>query len=131
MNDDGRSLVHVWLYMYVRICTCSYEATAITHEPNTTTITDEEPVDGKYSAFSTCSKNCGGGFQLRVCASAPINGGKPCPSMVETQSCNTRACPPGTFFWLFVFMHGYAYMYNSLSLAEHLSTNKLKCPNGL
>ena len=97
MNDDGRSLVHVWLYMYVRICTCSYEATAITHEPNTTTITDEEPVDGKYSAFSTCSKNCGGGFQLRVCASAPINGGKPCPSMVETRSCNTGACSTGTF----------------------------------
>lgn len=61
--------------------------------------TDACPVDCQVSAWSewgSCSKTCGGGTQTRTRTTTvpPANGGKACPPLTETQSCNTQACPP-------------------------------------
>ena len=54
------------------------------------------PVNGGWSDWSGCSKNCGGGTQTRTCTNpSPQNGGATC-SGPSSQSCNTKACPPGT-----------------------------------
>ncbi|KAK3738880.1 hypothetical protein QZH41_014662 [Actinostola sp. cb2023] len=58
------------------------------------------PVNGgwsKYSAWSTCSKKCGGGTQKRTrsCTKPkPARGGKKCAgSAADTRKCNTKPCP--------------------------------------
>jgi len=60
----------------------------------------ECPVNGKYgawSAYSQCSKSCGGGNQkkTRKCDSpAPAHGGAACEGPVEDErACNTNECP--------------------------------------
>jgi len=51
---------------------------------------------GKWSAYSRCSRTCGGGIRSRrrACNSpAPMNGGRRCPGVsVQTGRCNTKAC---------------------------------------
>lgn len=60
------------------------------------------PVDGNYStwsAFSSCSKTCGGGIKTRTrkCDNpAPIGDGKDCLRLglpVESVACNAEECP--------------------------------------
>ncbi len=51
------------------------------------------PVDGVWSAWSTCSATCGSGTQMRTCTTpAPANGGADCFGASQ-QSCNTQSCP--------------------------------------
>lgn len=49
---------------------------------------------GSWSAWSTCSKECGGGTQTRtfIVTTQPANGGAACPTSPESRSCNTLAC---------------------------------------
>eukprot|EP00111_Clytia_hemisphaerica_P007868 TCONS_00022855-protein len=58
------------------------------------------PVDGKWgnwTSFGSCSKSCGGGFQIRSRACnnpIPKYGGKDCQGMFkENRTCNTQNCP--------------------------------------
>ncbi len=50
---------------------------------------------GAWSAWSTCSKSCGGGVQSqsRGITKQPAFGGSPCPALTQTQACNTQNCP--------------------------------------
>jgi len=50
------------------------------------------PVHGGFSAFSACSKSCGGGIRRRTCTNPePRNGGHGCAGVSE-QACNAQAC---------------------------------------
>lgn len=56
------------------------------------------PVDCKVSEWSdwgACSKECGGGTQsrTRTVTTPAANGGTPCPTLSDTQPCNTQDCP--------------------------------------
>ncbi len=55
-----------------------------------------QPINGGWSDWGPCSRNCGGGTQTRTCTNpAPKNGGTDC-SGSPTQACNTQHCPiPG------------------------------------
>ena len=49
-------------------------------------------VHGGFSAFSACSKTCGGGIRTRTCTNPePRNGGRACEGKTE-ESCHTQAC---------------------------------------
>ena len=51
-----------------------------------------DPVNGGFSAFSACSKTCGGGTRIRTCTNPePRNGGKGCVGESQ-ETCNTKAC---------------------------------------
>ena len=52
---------------------------------------------GSWSEWSTCSKSCGGGTQLRVrrVANSETKGGKCVGEPSEEQDCNTDICPAG------------------------------------
>ena len=52
---------------------------------------------GSWSEWSTCSKSCGGGTQLRVrrVANSETKGGKCAGEPSEEQDCNTDICPAG------------------------------------
>lgn len=57
------------------------------------------PVDcevSNWSAWNQCNKICGGGTQTRTrsVTTESANGGRACPGVTESQSCNTQACPP-------------------------------------
>jgi len=50
------------------------------------------PINGGFSAWSTCSALCGGGTQTRTCTNpSPSCGGSGCTG-VTSQSCNTQSC---------------------------------------
>jgi len=56
------------------------------------------PVDcevSEWSLWSDCSQECDSGTQSRTRSVLvePLNGGLACPSLSESQSCNTHACP--------------------------------------
>jgi len=48
-----------------------------------------------WSEFTKCSKQCGGGTQTRyrTIITPSAFGGKECPALTETISCNTNGCP--------------------------------------
>jgi hypothetical protein len=48
-----------------------------------------------WSPWGACSKDCGGGTQIRTrtIITPAANGGTPCPILQEEQSCNTQPCP--------------------------------------
>eukprot|EP01006_Ploeotia_vitrea_P001070 TRINITY_DN104148_c0_g1_i1.p1 TRINITY_DN104148_c0_g1~~TRINITY_DN104148_c0_g1_i1.p1 ORF type:complete len:800 (+),score=38.93 TRINITY_DN104148_c0_g1_i1:65-2464(+) len=48
-----------------------------------------------WSKWDQCTVSCGGGThtQTRTITIAPKNGGKACPSLVNTEPCNTDICP--------------------------------------
>eukprot|EP01012_Entosiphon_sulcatum_P049575 TRINITY_DN6820_c0_g1_i6.p1 TRINITY_DN6820_c0_g1~~TRINITY_DN6820_c0_g1_i6.p1 ORF type:complete len:7637 (+),score=112.47 TRINITY_DN6820_c0_g1_i6:5459-28369(+) len=52
-------------------------------------------VVSEWTPWNECSLRCGGGLttRSRSIIVAPLNGGKDCPLMLETQHCNTQACP--------------------------------------
>lgn len=49
-----------------------------------------------WSAWGACSAPCGGGTQTRTRSvlTPAANGGAACPTLGETQACNTQDCPP-------------------------------------
>ena len=50
------------------------------------------PVHGGFSAFSPCSKTCGGGTRIRTCNNPePRNGGRGCAGNTQ-EPCHTQAC---------------------------------------
>lgn len=53
--------------------------------------------EGRWSDFSECSVECGGGTQTRtyIVTKQPQYGGTPCPTTPESQACNTDACASG------------------------------------
>jgi len=56
------------------------------------------PIDcqvGDFEPWGTCSQTCGGGVQERSRSITTVDqhGGASCPSLSESQSCNTHACP--------------------------------------
>lgn len=57
---------------------------------------DKCPSDCEFTwALSPCSKECGGGTQTRYAKviREPTNGGKACPTRIDTLACNTQPCP--------------------------------------
>jgi hypothetical protein len=52
-------------------------------------------VTSDWSEWDLCTASCGGGQTSRTRDEVtPLSfGGKPCPAMLETKSCNTTACP--------------------------------------
>ena len=55
------------------------------------------PVHGGFSAFSGCSKTCGGGTRIRTCTNPePRNGGRGCVGESQ-ETCNTKACEGANF----------------------------------
>ena len=60
---------------------------------------------GAYDAWSTCSKTCGGGVQIRTrkVDTHAENGGVACSGLSsEQQECSTDACPAGMLIILFL-----------------------------
>jgi len=60
--------------------------------------TNEPSIDcfvSDWSSWGTCSAACGGGTQKRTkyVITPSQNGGRQCPSLEESQGCNTQACP--------------------------------------
>ena len=54
-------------------------------------------VYGGFSAFSACSKTCGGGIRTRTCTNPePRNGGRGCVGKSQ-ETCNTKACEGANF----------------------------------
>lgn len=51
---------------------------------------------GDWTPYTQCSKNCGGGKQTRSrnILVQPLNGGKVCPQLEESQDCNILPCSP-------------------------------------
>ena len=48
----------------------------------------------QWSSWSTCTKSCGGGNQMRTRACTPAQfGGNMCPTLSEARACNTPTCP--------------------------------------
>lgn len=52
-------------------------------------------VVSSWGSFGSCSKSCGSGTQTqsRSITTAQTYNGNPCPTLTNTQSCNTNACP--------------------------------------
>lgn len=49
---------------------------------------------GQWSGYSTCTKSCGGGSQMRSRQCSVRNGGKECEGdQTTTRACNEQLCP--------------------------------------
>ena len=48
-----------------------------------------------FSAWSSCSVSCGGGFSRRTRAVqiSASHGGEPCPALMDVRACGTKSCP--------------------------------------
>ena len=80
-----------WLFAHLFGYLCRSIVTACTHDELTIPYT-VVPVHGGFSAFSGCSKTCGGGTRIRTCTNPePRNGGKGCVG-VSQETCHTQAC---------------------------------------
>ena len=60
-------------------------------------VQDTQPIDCQVSGWggwNGCSASCGGGWQSRsrTVTVQPQNGGAGCPTLSESQSCNTHSC---------------------------------------
>jgi Spondin-like TSP1 domain/Thrombospondin type 1 domain/Tyrosine-protein kinase ephrin type A/B receptor-like len=72
--------------------------TTTTPLPTTTTPVPLPVVDcvvSNWSDYSECTKNCGTGTQMRTrkILKDSLNGGTPCPNLIEYSNCNTQPCP--------------------------------------
>ena len=68
------------------------------NNPQTKYKTSVACVWGAFDAWSTCSKTCGGGVQIRTrkVDTHAENGGAACTGLSsEQQDCSTDACPAG------------------------------------
>ena len=71
---------------------------AFTRELTVTVLFVLVAVHGGFSAFSACSKTCGGGTRIRTCTNPePRNGGSGCAGESQ-ETCNTKACEGTKFF---------------------------------
>jgi hypothetical protein len=69
-----------------------------TTEDSATCNTHDCPVDcvvGEWEAFGACSLSCNGGSKtaVRTATTLPKLGGKPCPALSKTATCNAQECP--------------------------------------
>jgi hypothetical protein len=91
-----------WWYVTSDFGTC--KGCPVVQYPNklpSSTPTPPPPVNCEvsgWSSWSGCDKTCGGGTQTRSrsVTKQAANGGTSCPSLSESQSCNTQACPTTT-----------------------------------
>lgn len=53
-----------------------------------------------WGTWGTCSQSCGSGEhdRQRSATTLPAHGGKLCPALMQTQHCNTHACPVDCMF---------------------------------
>jgi hypothetical protein len=70
------------------------ECPVINIKPLPTTLPPVNCIVGEWNPWSTCSANCGGGTQTRArnVTTPAQNGGNICPTLSETQPCNTQEC---------------------------------------
>lgn len=97
-TGDNTTLAANTPYTYVTADTaakCEYSCNSgFTWDSVSSSCVLPTPVDGGWSAWSTCSLTCGGGTQSRTCTNpAPANGGVNCVGPT-TGACNTQACTP-------------------------------------
>ena len=63
---------------------------------------------GDYSAYSACTKTCGGGkqYRFRAILTHEENGGTACVGTdhVQEADCNTDACPAGNFLVFIIIL---------------------------
>lgn len=86
------------------VCTQLYDVLSVTPTPtNTPTSTPTNtptptptpiPIDCKMTAWTECSKTCGGGYtyQYKIHGSGPFYGGKPCDADTLSKKCNEQEC---------------------------------------
>lgn len=88
-----RSLVQNLSYTITVVATNSSNKTI----SQSFSVRDTQPVNCQvsgWSDWSACTASCGGGTQSRsrTVQVSPQNGGDVCPSLTESQSCNTQSC---------------------------------------
>lgn len=87
-----------WNYLTTGVCP---QGTVECCPPGSTSQDDDVPpppdsdcVVSLWGPFSSCSADCGGGLKerTRTVLMPPIGDGAACPSLVDTQPCNTHQC---------------------------------------
>ena len=89
--------------MYSNLLWLNNQKLLFYNHPQTKYNTPVDCVWGAYDAWSTCSKTCGGGVQIRTrkVATHAENGGAACSGLSsEQQDCSSDACPAGKFILL-------------------------------